>query len=566
MLENMLTEVVPLDSTRTRHHLRVPQLPRGLSEFDDFFVWKDASSVKVYDRICDHNGGKLLSREGALICPLHGWTLDPATGEYQNVRCSKEPQYVLATAAINDVLTFDTHDIRRTLKNFSLQAPVQVDFLNHACLLFSYETLSFATDPWILGPAFSNGWWHTERSPKESIDLLNDCDFIYISHNHSDHLHPVSLDRIRDDMPILTPNFKSGSTTRFLKSLGFNKVITCDFGRRLIDHDMQVSLSILKSGDFRDDSGLLIELGAFSALLNVDSNYIDFWRFPESLTLVASTFSGGATGYPLCFDNFSEEEKQNIVRRNRSSARKTTISLLTESAPKYFLPYASFFTESANRDSYIYKNNHKIEIDEYNHTCKQLGIQILDIRESRRFIFSGSELISASMHYADFLEDLSEDRYIEDTKKQYQTISRHQIECYFKNSGYEQDLDLEITLCDDNFDTIHQYFSVSFRNKALISIRWSTDEAVQLEQAQTTATKEVNSLHIKIRKDSFIRTLREGSPWEDLSIGFQCRIQREPNVYNSDFWFHFTNVYVREAVFEVFDSCQICTTWLSNDL
>jgi hypothetical protein len=31
---------------------------------------------------------------------------------------------------------------------------------------------------------------------------------------------------------------------------------------------------------------------------------------------------------------------------------------------------------------------------------------------------------------------------------------------------------------------------------------------------------------------------------EDLSIGFQCRIDRDPDIYNVIFWDHFTNVYI----------------------
>ena len=39
-----------------------------------------------------------------------------------------------------------------------------------------------------------------------------------------------------------------------------------------------VNCCTIKSGDFRDDSGLLIQAGAFTAVLTVDSNYFDFVR------------------------------------------------------------------------------------------------------------------------------------------------------------------------------------------------------------------------------------------------------------------------------------------------
>jgi len=38
--------------------------------------------------------------------------------------------------------------------------------------------------------------------------------------------------------------------------------------------------------------------------------------------------------------------------------------------------------------------------------------------------------------------------------------------------------------------------------------------------------------------------LKNNMPFEDMSIGFQCRIDRVPDFYNVAFWNHFTNVYI----------------------
>ena len=47
-------------------------------------------------------------------------------------------------------------------------------------------------------------------------------------------------------------------------------------------------------------------------------------------------------------------------------------------------------------------------------------------------------------------------------------------------------------------------------------------------------------------------------PFEDLLIGFQLRIFREPNFYNTDFWHHFTNVYIDGAYFKFNEPCNSC--------
>ena len=46
-----------------------------------------------------------------------------------------------------------------------------------------------------------------------------------------------------------------------------------------------------------------------------------------------------------------------------------------------------------------------------------------------------------------------------------------------------------------------------------------------------------NVIELKIRKESFLEVIKEKLPWEDLLIGFQTRIRRLPDVYNSNFWY-----------------------------
>jgi hypothetical protein len=47
---------------------------------------------------------------------------------------------------------------------------------------------------------------------------------------------------------------------------------------------------------------------------------------------------------------------------------------------------------------------------------------------------------------------------------------------------------------------------------------------------------------LTVRASSLIGALSRGLPLEDLSIGFQIKMFRVPNVYNFKFWNHFTNI------------------------
>ena len=49
-------------------------------------------------------------------------------------------------------------------------------------------------------------------------------------------------------------------------------------------------------------------------------------------------------------------------------------------------------------------------------------------------------------------------------------------------------------------------------------------------------------------------------PFEDLLIGFQCRVNRIPNLYNNNFWHYFSNVYVARKHFRSEKICFSCDT------
>ena len=51
---------------------------------------------------------------------------------------------------------------------------------------------------------------------KELLPLVN---YIYISHNHPDHLHLETLSKFDKNINIITPKFQSGSTVKLFKKL-----------------------------------------------------------------------------------------------------------------------------------------------------------------------------------------------------------------------------------------------------------------------------------------------------------------------------------------------------------
>ena len=67
-----------------------------------------------------------------------------------------------------------------------------------------------------------------------------------------------------------------------------------------------------------------------------------------------------------------------------------------------------------------------------------------------------------------------------------------------------------------------------------------------------------------VREESFNKVITEKLPWEDLLIGFQCKIKRKPNIYNNDFWNYFTNEYIDNPNYRYQSPCNQCDLLLQN--
>ncbi|MBV1933580.1 MAG: hypothetical protein KUG59_02740, partial [Parvibaculaceae bacterium] len=177
-----------------------------------------------------------------------------------------------------------------------------------------------------------------------------------------------------------------------------------------------------------------------------------------------------------------------------------------------------------------------------------------------QFKFLGTQLTHTAKKAQTFLEERSTDSYINESKVTYSAGTDHEISCYFEKSGFQGDLLVLISLCNDGFENTHKQFSVDFRETNNTEVQYFEPLHQSLPPLTSfrDAGTHTNILHLKIREEAFFATLRDGLPWEDLSIGFQMRVVRDPNVYNSDFWFHFTNIYVKDYVVKASQNCTAC--------
>jgi CMP-N-acetylneuraminate monooxygenase len=170
----------------------------------------------------------------------------------------------------------------------------------------------------------------------------------------------------------------------------------------------------------------------------------------------------------------------------------------------------------------------------------------LNNNENQIFKFYGKQLTNK-------IKDTSA-RYIDNSYSEFLTRKSNQISDkeflklvfnYFSFSGFKENLVLDLITTCDNFSQYFERFKIDFESNN-VEILNSNAEINNLEE--NTLLEDKNYLKLKVRRDELIDVISNRKPWEDLSIGFQCRVYRNPNIYNSRFWFYFTNVYISSNV------------------
>ena len=112
---------------------------------------------------------------------------------------------------------------------------------------------------------------------------------------------------------------------------------------------------------------------------------------------------------------------------------------------------------------------------------------------------------------------------------------------------------LYICLTDDDFNLINKNYLIDF-SKSKISYK----KISQFHEKFLNNNCNLKKLTLKIRKESFLNTIYNKSPWEDLLIGFQCKVLRNPNLYNVNFWHYFTNEYTTSKSVRSVTTCGSC--------
>jgi CMP-N-acetylneuraminate monooxygenase len=221
------------------------------------------------------------------------------------------------------------------------------------------------------------------------------------------------------------------------------------------------------------------------------------------------------------------------------------------------MPYAGMFSEKASIDIYIKENNHKNTISNYSRITKKEKVILIETMNDQVLIFDNGTLNIEKFSDMTYLDIENFDFYIDKLKKD-NPINNDYVLNYFKSSNFRGNQILQIFLCDDNFDcSLDYYFFIDFSNE-IFETRMISDII--------NYNGFTRLMNLSVRAEIFMAVVNNKLPWEDFSIGFQMRVERLPNEYESEFWYHFTNNYIGDINYRYNSHCGSCNRINQNPI
>ena len=473
-------------------------------------------------------GGKFIKcSDGCSVkCIRHNWKLNVETLEYESPTSMTKEGLEWKVDGSFLIIGGDSNLEKQKLNKNEFT----IKFYTHACIEIKWKNYSFFTDPWMVGPAFTKGWWLVNQPPEDWLDRLSKCDGIYFSHEHSDHMNIPTLKKLVDKnpyVPIFIPGFESNYCYDILYSLGFRNIRICEFGEEQGINGAK--FTIYQDTACRDDSAILFEYKGYKILDTVDCKNIKSYDI-ENVDVLLTEFSSGASGFPVCWDEqYSEEEIDKMLDRNRKQMYRNVFDTVKHFKPSMYIPFAGYFSEKYWSDNDIKNKNIKNNPQEMNEFIESKFDNIktwlpksgdeLDILDYCTNKYNGKYYCDEDYDY--YVSNITKGNHISFFE------NKENLQKYFKDSKYDSDLILHIVETDEEYKNIINDFFVDFNAKKVLYYK---PEDIK------------RYLRIKVRSDVFRYVLYNGLSWEELSIGFQAKFYREPDNYNFDFWNHFSDV------------------------
>lgn len=523
-----------------------------------YIIFKDKDKTQACKNQCKHQGGLFIKDiedlDGRTVrCTKHNWKLDVSTMAYVNPPDSfmqdelevvlSETDGSLELVELNppDPWTVDPREAQELQTG-----ELTLTYITHACMELKAGGQKMMFDPWLTGPAFARGWWLLHEPPSDAMERLCQADLIYISHMHSDHLsYPTLklLSKKRPDIPIYV-----GDTSRpvfwYLERSDVNltniNVVPFGVWQNVDEH---LRFMILMDGVHPEmDTCIIVEYKGHMVLNTVDCTRPNNGRLPHGVDVMMSDFAGGASGFPMTFygGKYSETWKAEFIKNERKKLLNYKTQLVKVLQPKIYCPFAGYFTEAHPSDRYIKETNTKNSAENLNASIRKscpntltwtpLPSSVLDVALALADPSNTNAITQPSNGTKIFKDNWNFDLYLDELNAAISNdIFKYKswIQYYYNWAGFKgYNLVIRVIETDDEFEPLDGGYDylVDCMDLSFPDRRPERDHAYE---------------EIKNRVGVMRHVVVNGRLWDDLYIGFNNRMSRDPDVYHHKFWNHF---------------------------
>jgi UDP-MurNAc hydroxylase len=220
---------------------------------------------------------------------------------------------------------------------------MRVTYFGQACTLIEVAGKKIFTDPWLTEGAYFGTWFHTHLLAEAGVTpetFPKDIDYLFLSHEHQDHVDPATLQHFSPQIPVLICQFVTAKFRCYIEGLGFHNIWEIPPGQR-VELGNEVTITILGSAEYTNDAGLLVEGDGCTLLNETDCklSYPDLERLGQQEIDIGFYMFSGANWYPMMYD-YPDEVKKALVGRRRRSLLRSLVQRVKVTKPRVVVPAA----------------------------------------------------------------------------------------------------------------------------------------------------------------------------------------------------------------------------------
>jgi len=232
-----------------------------------------------------------------------------------------------------------------------------------------------ATDPWITGNSYFGSWCLSHTIPPAQMQAIQNCEYIWISHGHPDHLHEESL-RLLKGKKILLPDHAGGRIFNSLSEQRYNVHVLKD----KVWQPLSKHIKVLCLSDYNQDATLLVDINGRLIVNMNDGSALGWTGF------VKRTIRKYQRSFYLRLYGFGNADMINVFDDQDVRLLPDTETLRIPLGPQIardtevlgatdFVPFSSF--HKYQRSDSVWAERYSPRLDEYGNSFESKSSQCL---------------------------------------------------------------------------------------------------------------------------------------------------------------------------------------------